>query len=125
MKPQQFWGTEKEVLVVDIDGTLCSEAYLPDWGTIPDYAKAEPFPLQIAHLNELKERFFIVLWTARYEADREVTEQWLKKHNVPYDRLVLGKKPYDMFIDTNSCKTPYQLVKQLEKSDEQGYTNRD
>ena len=123
MKPQQFWGTNKQVLVVDIDGTLCGEVHLPKQDEIPNYAESTPFTRQIQTLVKLSERYFIVLWTARYEADREVTERWLKENNVPYDRLILGKKPYDMFIDANSCKTPYQLIKELEKSDEQGYTN--
>jgi hypothetical protein len=58
MKPQQFWGTEKQVLVVDIDGTLCSEE-LPVRKGIPDYAKAQPFVLQIAALRDLQEDYFI------------------------------------------------------------------
>lgn len=107
MNPSEFWGTKKQVLFVDIDGTICQD------NTFPNYFDAEPFESQIRSLHELKGQFFIVLWTARYEADRFVTEDWLSKHNVPYDRLVFGKLPYNMFIEWNSCKSVTELLSEI------------
>lgn len=96
MNPKEFWGTDKPVVAVDIDGTLCED------DSFPNYAEAVPKEDEIAKLRELAEKCFIVLWSARYEADREVTKCWLCKNEVPYDRLILGKLPFDFFIDANA-----------------------
>jgi len=98
MKPSEFWGTDKQAIIVDIDGTLCED------NSFPHYAKAIPKEGQIKFLQQIKEHYFIVLWSARYEADREITQTWLHSNNVPYDRLILGKMPYDFFIDENAYK---------------------
>jgi len=104
MKAQEFWGTDKEVLIIDLDGTICSD------NSYPDYAQAKAFEIEINALKSLSEKYFIVFWTARYEADRSVTEDWLFRHGIRYDRLVFGKLPYDLFIEMNSCKSITELV---------------
>lgn len=104
MNPKEYWGTEKRVLLIDLDGTLCED------NTFPNYLTAKPFSSQIKALHELKGRYYIVIWTARYEADRSVTEKWLKDNDVPYDRLIFGKLPYHFFIDWNSSKSVLELL---------------
>ena len=107
MNPKDFWGTDKPVVVVDIDGTLCED------DSFPNYSEAKPRNGQIKCLKELTEKCFIVLWSARYESDREVTISWLRKYSVPYHRLVLGKMPYDIFVDANAFGSILDLLETL------------
>ena len=55
------------IIYVDIDGTICTQKYHPDWDDRPvDYAIVEPFPERIKHINELYEKgHTIVYWSAR------------------------------------------------------------
>lgn len=79
---------------VDIDGVLTNEI------DGHNYESRTPNADNIKRIN----RFFqdgarIVLWTSRYLEDEEVTKNWLSKHNVMYDELILGKPQYDRIID--------------------------
>jgi len=103
MNPKEFWGTKKPVLAVDIDGTICKD------GSFPRYGEAEPLLEEIERLRELAEHYFIVLWSARYEADRAITEAWLHRWQVPFSHLLLGKLPFDAFVDANSYKFPTEI----------------
>ena len=94
-------------VVFDLDETICRH-------TNRDYANAAPVWLTIERMRQLRERFpecEIVIHTARgmkscggdvEKADaknRAVTEDWLERHNVPYDILVFGKPFADAYID--------------------------
>lgn len=41
----------------------------------------------------------VVLYSARFEEDRLVTEQWLKGHAIAYDELHLGKPRAEVYVD--------------------------
>ncbi|KXH69807.1 MAG: hypothetical protein AM326_01670 [Candidatus Thorarchaeota archaeon SMTZ-45] len=89
---------------VDIDGTLCVEDR--DWWK---YAEAKPIKRNIAKINRLyREGHTIVLYTSRYEDDREVTAKWMKKHGVNYHRIEFGKFRADFYIDS-VAKRPEEL----------------
>jgi len=107
MNPKEYWGTEKQVLLIDLDGTLCDDH------TFPEYAAATFFKSQVKALHELKGRYFIVIWTARYEADRALTEKLLRDNDVPYDRIVFGKLPGNFFIDWNSARSASDLLSRV------------
>lgn len=94
-----FWGTDKPVLMVDLDGTLCEETGPENWKR---FAEAKPKVEEIEALRRLSAKYFIVIWTARFEADRLVTSYWLSEHSVPYDRLIMGKLLYSVFVDANA-----------------------
>ena len=94
-------------VVFDLDETICRH-------TNRDYANAAPVWLTIERMRQLRERFpecEIIIHTARgmkscggdaARADaknRAVTEEWLERHNVPYDILVFGKPFADAYID--------------------------
>lgn len=84
-------------LIVDIDGTICTN-------TDGEYEKAEPIVDRIAHMNELYDRGYeIHYWTARGSKSgidwTELTEQQLKKWNVKYTSVKVGKPHYDYWID--------------------------
>jgi len=88
--------------ILDVDGTIC-QATLQEDGTY-DYPNATPFPHVIERINELhKAGNAIILFTARgmrthkgnieaiYENVAPVLDEWLRKHNVRFDRLIMGK----------------------------------
>lgn len=87
------------VIAVDIDGVLAEG---PEYGENyhDDYLNKEPMEGAIDAINKLKlEGNYIKLFTARFEEDREVTEQWLNENDFPYDELIMGKPQYDIIID--------------------------
>lgn len=74
-----------KVYAVDIDGVLCKEENKP-------YAERE-------FLTDINQKGYKVLYTSRLEMDRQVTEEWLKKHKIKYDALIMNKLPYSVLID--------------------------
>jgi len=56
-------------------------------------------------LKKLKEKgYHIILFTSRISAEREVTVKWLKKHDIPYDELVMDKPIAFIYIDDNAYR---------------------
>ena len=91
------------IIGIDIDGVLTIET------VGHDYENRTPNKKMIAKVNEWREQNnLIVLFSARWEADREITIKWLKKHNVKYSTLILDKPPFDLFIDDKS-KRPEEV----------------
>jgi uncharacterized HAD superfamily protein len=87
------------IYAVDIDGTLCVERN--EWW---HYDTAEPIKEAINKVNELfGQDHVIILFTSRFEEDRLVTREWLKKHKVRYTKLVMDKPRADIYID-NAAK---------------------
>lgn len=56
-----------------------------------------PLPGAIETIRELKKEHTITFMTARPEKYREVTINWLKRYNVPYDQLVMTEGKLDAF----------------------------
>lgn len=81
-------------LAVDLDGVLCHG--------IGRYEERTPDPQQIARVRDLAARGWrVVIWTSReatFEGKRR-TESWLRRFDVPFDGLVLGKPRFDVLID--------------------------
>ena len=74
---------------VDIDGTLVTNSSIQ----FPPYVgSGEPLTLNIQYLREQYEegKLYIILTTSRPEFLREVTVDEMKRHNMPYDQLVMG-----------------------------------
>jgi hypothetical protein len=100
MLPQ--WGSkifpERRVLVVDIDGTVCTKV------DGDNYAAACPIPSRIRRVNEMKQDgWYVVFWTARGGTTgkdwRGVTMCQLDAWGVLYDELHFAKPHYDLWID--------------------------
>jgi FMN phosphatase YigB (HAD superfamily) len=85
-------------LLCDLDGTLCDHthrlgyAFRQEWDTYNVLAAHDPVVkpvlevLQVfAELGEYK----IGIITARPDSVKQLTEQWLMTHDVPYDHLVM------------------------------------
>lgn len=91
--------------VFDVDDTICRHKNR-------DYSNAEPIIPVIKQLRELYIRGCkIILYTARGQnsckgdlaliekRNRDILETWLKKHNVPYNKLIFGKPLGDFYVD--------------------------
>jgi len=91
--------------VLDIDGTICTH-------TAGEYEKAEPLVKRIEKINNLyDEGSTIIFFTARgmgraYNDSRvatkmfmDITLEQLKKWEVKYHKLLLGKPAGDIYVD--------------------------
>ena len=98
----------KKVIIVDIDGTICTQVGDPGKPISPDeFQKAEPFPKRIEYLNSLyDEGHYIHYWTARgcmsgIDKLKETREQ-LDSWGVKYNDVAVFKPFYDVWIDDKS-----------------------
>lgn len=75
--------------MIDIDGTICDD--IPN--EEPErMATAQLYPDTVETINKwFDEGHIITFFTSRIEAHREVTEEWLKKHNFKYHGMLMGK----------------------------------
>ena len=98
-------GNEIQKYVFDIDGTICTQS-------APDYANAQPFLGRIKKINNLyDEGNTITLYTARgmgrhnnnpllaIQDFYEFTASQLKEWGVKYNKLMMHKPSYDLWID--------------------------
>lgn len=101
---------------MDLDGTICSSH------GFDDYSKVKAIPNVIGKVNDLFEKgWHVTIHTARgmntYKGDiqlvelhlRAITEEWLLKHGVKYDVLLLGKPPADVYVDDKSLQ-PFEFA---------------
>jgi len=87
---------------VDIDGVICTNTY-------GKYDQALPIKENIRKINKLYNNGHIItLWTARGTTTkinwRRLTEEQMKRWNVNYHKLLLGKPQYDVLIDDRALK---------------------
>lgn len=95
-------------IVIDIDGTLCTE-------DTPDMSQRKPYTERILKLNALFDAGYeIVIFTSRGmnstgddqqasdEKYRVFTENQLKEWGVKYTRLFFGKPNADIYIDNKN-----------------------
>lgn len=85
---------------IDLDNTLCRT-------NGNDYENSTPISERIEYVNSLKQAGNnITIWTARGSKTgidyQELTKQQLSNWNIQYDKLLLGKPPYDIYIDDKS-----------------------
>jgi uncharacterized HAD superfamily protein len=90
----------KQTVVVDIDGTLADishrrrhiEGRRKKWGKFfKEMDRDLPIPEVAAKVRALSQNHTIILVTGRPDDYREVTEQWLKQHKIPYQQLYMRK----------------------------------
>ena len=84
-------------LIIDIDNTICDTS-------TPSYLEAKPYKKLIEHFNELYDKgYHLTYYTARggnsgidwtYETSKQ-----LKKWGVKYNKLIMHKPSYDLWID--------------------------
>lgn len=91
----------------DLDGTLCESRAKGQ-----HYSEVQPIPEMCELVRRLKTAgHYVIIYTARnmvtYNANIgkiirhqvPVIQEWLDRHNVPYDELIVGKPHADFFID--------------------------
>ena len=86
-------------LVIDLDGTICSEE--------KQFSRSLAIPIKGAaeSLRLLKaDGHIIIIYSARAWAEYEMTVEWLKLNDIPYDQLILGKPQGDYWIDDRAIE---------------------
>jgi uncharacterized HAD superfamily protein len=86
-------------LVIDIDGTICTEE--------KQFSRslAKPIDGAVKALKEINSKgHFIILYSSRTWAEYEMTVEWLKEHEIPFDQLILGKPQGDYWIDDRAIE---------------------
>jgi len=92
-------------IYIDCDDTLCHYN-----GVERKYVNAIPIQQNIDKVNTLYDSGHeITIWTARGSVTKidyeELTKEQLKKWNVKYHNLILGKPAYDLYIDDKSINS--------------------
>jgi len=96
-------------LAIDLDGIITKENPPHEWKeTTPEfyegwYTRVAPNTENISKVNVLYTWNKIMIYTARTEDYREITESWLRDNKVKYDALIMGKLPYDFLIDDHAA----------------------
>ena len=91
------------IYIVDIDGTICKEVFLPTGKK--DYANHEPMKDRIEKVNKMfDEGHEIHYWTARGAVSgvdyTELTTKQLDSWGCKYTSVRVGGKPhYDIWVD--------------------------
>ncbi|WP_236974400.1 HAD family acid phosphatase [Membranihabitans maritimus] len=80
---------EVKNFLIDIDGTICDD--IPN--EEPErMVTARKYPDALEIINKwYEEGHIITFFTSRTEEHREVTEEWLRKHNFKYHGLLMNK----------------------------------
>jgi len=106
----------EKCLVIDVDDTISITKNR-------DYENAKPIVKIINKINKLHDKgWHITLFSARGQLskkgdiklietiNRPVLENWLKKNNVKYDKLLFNK-PYAVFYIDDKAMTPELFLK--------------
>ncbi len=81
-------------LIIDLDGTICTEEKMFS------RSLAVPIPKAIESVNGLyDEGHIIIIYSARAWIEYEMTAHWLNSNGVKYHQLILGKPQGDVWID--------------------------
>lgn len=84
----------RSVVVVDLDGVYTVDTAGHDYrNRIPSQEGIETFNKKFNDGN------LIIIYTSRYESDREVTTRWLKENNILYHSLLMDKPSADYYWD--------------------------
>lgn len=75
--------------LIDIDGTVCDD--IPN--EEPErMATCMPYPDALRIVNKwYEDGHIITFFTSRTEEHREITEEWLNRHNFKYHGMLMGK----------------------------------
>ncbi len=90
-----------KAVLIAVDGILCDWRQRQHLSGAPEFFKREvmmkdaPTPESVRCLQELSQRYKLVYLTARPEAVKAATEEWLNTMNFPKGPLFLGTTPAD------------------------------
>lgn len=111
-----------KIICFDLDNVICKT------NTDHNYNQSKPIKSAISIINKLYDMGFIIkIYTARYmgrsnENANLVKKKYfnkttyqLKKWNVKYHKLYMGKPDFDLFIDDKSLDFSKNWIKSLKK----------
>ena len=82
------------VIMIDIDGTICTEE------SPFDRPLPKPLPGALDAVNNFYNAgHVVVLWTGRGWEQHRVTKKWLDDHGFKYSELLMGKPIANLIID--------------------------
>ena len=87
------------VIGIDIDGVLCSEERTFERPLAIIQEGAKDFLLTLKQRGDV-----VILWTGRGWEQYKVTLDWLERHGIPFDQLIMGKPIFDFFIDDRAIR---------------------
>ena len=110
---------KKKIICFDIDGIICKS-------NKGNYKKSKPILKNISLINNyFKDGHFIKIFTSRYmgrnneniklakKKGLKLTIMQLKKWNVKYHKLIMGKPSYDYFIDDKAFNSTKDFKKKI------------
>ena len=93
-------------LVCDLDNVIARDTkerpvYKADW----NLSFCVPAPGAKEALEYLKRKgWTIIIHSARWVDNMEVTLKWLDVHEIPYDDIILGKPAGDVYLDSRGYR---------------------
>lgn len=107
-----IWTRLKEVkdIGIDFDKTICNT------GPWPDYIPGEPIDGVSEALTKLKEKYNIVIFTARPWSDKYNIMAYCDYHMIPFNDVVCGKPLLHFMVDDRNIEFDGDWNKALEKA---------
>jgi len=86
-------------IIVDLDGTICTEE------KTFSRSMAQPIKGAVESINALYDQgHTIIIYSARTWMEYEMTADWLKRYQIKYHQLIMGKPIGDVWIDDRALK---------------------
>jgi hypothetical protein len=101
------------ILIFDLDGVICTEE------KTFERTLARPLPGVCEGMRLLRSQGnTIIIYTSRSWAEYRMTTEWLKRHAIEYDSLVMGKPIYDIWVDDRAIRFENwtSLIKKIEST---------
>ena len=98
------------IVCFDIDGVIATgtaaEVYSDEAGWA--YERCQAIKSTVKLIWDLHNQgVHIILYTARLNADKKKTEEWLFEQGVVYDELIVGKPFAHVYIDDRNFPAPF------------------
>jgi len=85
-------------VAVDLDGVIAEDiSPRKDFENCTSSRVAKDFTWKLHHLG-----CTVVIWTARPNEYLEVTIEWLRKHHIYFDSLIMDKMPHEIYFADNA-----------------------
>lgn len=93
----------EQTVCFDLDGVIADGGDEVYGVTPPKYEQCVPILSTVEAMKQLRGvGVRIVIHSARYPSDHSVTIVWLRRNDVPFDALVLGKPKATLYVDDRS-----------------------